>query len=116
MCFRIAVREIEAWLLADRRALAEFLEVPLARVPAAPERVADPKRAMVGLAARSRSMDVRRDMVPRPGSGREVGEAYDARLIEFVQRRWRPEEAAKRSESLRRALACLRRPAGGLRG
>jgi hypothetical protein len=37
MCFRIVVREIEAWLLADRGNIAEFLSVPLKSVPFKPE-------------------------------------------------------------------------------
>lgn len=36
MCFRLAVREIEAWLIADRRAFAEYLKVPLTRIPLDP--------------------------------------------------------------------------------
>jgi hypothetical protein len=112
MCFRIAVREIEAWLLADPGRLAEFLGVTASRVPTHPESIQDPKRTMVDLARRSRRRDIREDMVPRPGSGRAVGPAYTSRLIEFVAdspRGWRPEVAARSSNSLERCLACLRR-------
>ncbi len=112
MCFRIAVREIEAWLLADRGRLAEFLGVAGSRVPAHPETIHDPKRTMVDLARRSRRRDIREDMVPRPGSGRAVGPAYTSRLIEFVAgspRGWRPEVAAGSSDSLARCLRSLRR-------
>jgi hypothetical protein len=105
MCFRIAVREIEAWLLADREAIAEFLRVPKTSVPLAPEREMDPKAVVVALAARSRNSAIRADMVPRAGSGRQVGPAYTSRMIEFVTRHWHPEVAARAAESLRRCRA-----------
>ena len=108
MCFRVAVREVESWLLADRGRLARFLRVPISRVPTTPEAIEDPKRALVELAARSRRRDIREDMVPRPGSGRTVGPAYASRLIEFVGTHWNPEVAAGSSDSLRRCLVRLR--------
>ncbi len=109
LCLRFAVREIEAWLMADAETLARFLGVPRQRIPAAPEEAERPKELMVGLARRSRRPAVREDMVPRPGSGRATGPAYTSRLMEYVEDHWRPEVAARRAESLRRALACLRR-------
>lgn len=102
MCFRIAVREVEAWLLGDRERLAPFLGVSVSRVPTAPESEQDPKRMMVSLARHSRRRECREDMVPRAGSGRTEGPAYASRLIEFVESQWRPEVAAHYSDSLRR--------------
>jgi hypothetical protein len=107
LCLRFAVREIEAWLLADRERIAAFLGVTRARLPLDPEAVPDPKETMVNLARYSRRRVVREDLVPRPGSGRRVGPAYAARLIEFVNSAWDPVEAANRSESLRRSIRCL---------
>jgi hypothetical protein len=102
MCFRVAVRAVEAWLMADRERLAKFLGVPLSRVPLNPETVADPKAKMVDLAKMSRMRSIREDMVPRPDSGRAVGPAYPSRLIEFATTLWRPEVAANRADSLAR--------------
>ena len=51
--------------------------------------------------------EIRDDMVPREGSGRSIGPAYVSRIIEFALSHWRPAEASHRSESLRRAIACL---------
>ncbi len=112
MCFRVAVREIEAWLLADRLRLAHFLRVPQRMIPSNPDTVPNPKNLVVDLARRSRDRRVRHEMVPGGGSGRAVGPAYNSRLIQFVsdrQRGWRPEVAAHASESLRRCLRCLAR-------
>ncbi|MBL8539311.1 MAG: hypothetical protein JNK68_02950 [Betaproteobacteria bacterium] len=107
LCFRVAVRAVEAWLLADADALAAFLGVSRNRIPRDPESLQDPKTAMVNLARASRRTAIRADMVPRDGSGRPIGPAYASRLIEFASSPWRPDIAAQRSDSLRRALACL---------
>src|SRR3989304_7127405 len=75
LCFRVAVREVEAWLLADREHVAKFLSISKARIPLNPELEENPKQVMVNLAARSRRRDIREDMVPRLGRGRSGGPA-----------------------------------------
>lgn len=109
MCFRVAVRAVEAWLLADVETMASFLGVAHTAIPASPDEHDDPKRTLVDLARQSRRREIREDMVPRPKSGRAVGPAYASRLIEFTTSAWRPAVAAERSESLRRAIASLKR-------
>ena len=112
MCFRVAVREIEAWLLADRMRIADFFGVDSRSVPTDVEALPDPKHAVLQLARYSRWKAIREDMLPRIGSGRDVGPAYNSRLIQFVTdslRGWRPEVAARASESLRGCLRCLGR-------
>lgn len=109
LCFRVAVRQVEAWLLADAEGVADFLGVAKKRVPTDPEAVSEPKTTMINLARASRRRAIREDMVPREGSGRQVGPAYTSRMIEFVSSSWRPNVAAQRSDSLRRAIRCLRR-------
>jgi hypothetical protein len=104
------VRAVEAWLLADRERIASFLAIATARLPHDVEAQANPKRALVSLAAASRRRAIREDMVPRPGSGRTVGPAYVSRLIEFVSNSssgWRPDIAAERANSLLRTIASL---------
>ncbi len=109
MCFRVVVRAIEAWFLADRKNLAEFLRVGVSQIPTSPESIENPKTEMVRIAGRSRAGSLREDMVPRPASGRSIGAAYSSRLIEFASRHWSPKAAAQESESLSKALACLSR-------
>ncbi len=109
LCFRVAVRALEAWLLADTDAVASYLSVAKTRVPADPEAEAHPKRTLVNIARLSRRPAIAKDMVPREGSGRSEGPAYASRIVEFASLHWRPEVAAERSDSLRRAIACLRR-------
>ncbi len=109
LCFRVAVREVEAWLMADAESLASFLNVARSRIPADPEQLQEPKTEMVNLARHSRRRQIREDMVPREGSGRLVGPAYASRLIEYVGTQWRAGVAAKRANSLRPAIMCLKR-------
>lgn len=90
MNLRIAVRQVESWLLADRAHLAAFLRIPRGIVPRDLEAEADPKQTMVALARRSRDRGVREEMVPRPGAGRRAGPGYAGRLIDFVDNRWDP--------------------------
>ena len=107
LCFRIVVHEIEAWLIADAQTLSTCLSVAPSRIPSNPEDLKHPKDVMVGLARRSRRRNIREDMVPREGSGRRVGPAYTSRLVEYAATAWRPELAARRSDSLRRTIRCL---------
>lgn len=95
--------------MADADALASYLSIVKTRVPTDPEAEADPKRTLVNLARRSRRTAIVQDMVPREGSGRSEGPAYASRIKEFAENHWRPDAAAERSDSLRRAITCLRR-------
>ncbi len=112
LCFRIAVREVESWLLADNENIARFLSVRQTLISQEPDSIPNPKDYMVDLARKSRKRDIREDMVPRPDSGRTIGPAYTSRLIEFIydsKSGWRPEKAAGKSESLQKALICLKK-------
>ena len=106
MCFRVAVHEIESWLLADRETLADYLGVTPTRIPFSPDNILDPKLVMVNAARYSRRRKIREEMTPRSGGGRPVGPAYTSRLIEYTLSTWRPEVAAANSDSLSR---CIRR-------
>jgi hypothetical protein len=74
LCLIIAVRQTEAWLLADRHGIAAHLRIGEALVTENPEELGDAKAPLVDLARRSRNRDVRADIVPAIGSGR-VGSA-----------------------------------------
>ena len=113
MCFRVVVRMVEAWLLADREEIARLLAVAVAQIPSRPDELDDPKQTLVQLAQRSRRKGVREDMLPRVGSGRPTGPAYPSRLIEFATGPWRPDVAAASSDSLSRCLRRLKDLIGG---
>jgi hypothetical protein len=111
MRFRVAVRAIEAWIMADAERLAAFLGIRAARIPSDPDAELDPKRTLISLARRSRRRAIREDIVPREGSGGRVGPGYAGCLIEFVmaaEQSWRPEVAVQRSDSLQRCVEALK--------
>ncbi len=47
--FRIAVREVESRLLADRTALAQFLRISEEKIPREPDKLPYPKQSLLGL-------------------------------------------------------------------
>ncbi|MCX7176256.1 MAG: hypothetical protein NT159_20490 [Proteobacteria bacterium] len=104
MLLRIAVKEVEAWLLADREGIADFLKVPRVKVPANPETIADPKQALVNLARRSRSSRLAQEIVPAPGSSAPIGPMYNRHLSNFATTEWDVASARNNSVSLDRAL------------
>ena len=117
MYFRVAVREVEAWLLADRPGLARFLGIATSKIPLSPEDLPDPKAFIVQLARTSRRREIRDSMVPTLESGRKVGIAYTSRMIEFVSDKnagWNPVEAAGASNSLARCISRFRDLAAAL--
>lgn len=107
MCFRIAVREVESWLMGDRKAFARFLGIPLRLVPLSPELESDPKHRVIALARQSRHTDMRKDIPPR-WAHTTVGPLYTSRMIEFAQI-WDPLVASLVCPSLARCLAAIRR-------
>ncbi len=107
MILRIAVREVEAWLMADRERMATFLSAGLNRVPLEPDADPEPKQTIINLASRYANQERRQGMVPRHDSGAKVGEGYATHIIEFVHEKWRLEAARGHSDSLDRCLKAL---------
>jgi hypothetical protein len=106
---RVAVRTIEAWLLAERDEIARFLAVSKQRIPVYPENEHKPKKTLINIARHSRSKAIRADIVPRNGSTAIQGPGYTTRLIEFTIRYWNPERAAHNAPSLKRSMDSLLR-------
>jgi hypothetical protein len=106
LILRIAVHEVEAWLMADREhLLAEFLGIPVAKIPQQTDDCNEPKLLLVNLARHSRKRHIREDLVPMPGSTSKVGRNYTGQLIRFAISAWRVDDAARRySPSLDRAM------------
>ncbi|MFB7471223.1 hypothetical protein [Kitasatospora sp. NPDC056184] len=107
MIFRVAVTELEAWLLADRQAIASFLGVAESTIPRNPDFLTDPKQDLINLARRSRKRDIREGLVPRPNSGTSIGPTYVSDIREFGRTMWRPRIAAEESPSLARCILRL---------
>ncbi|MEF7614036.1 hypothetical protein V4F39_08955 [Aquincola sp. MAHUQ-54] len=105
LLLRVAVREAEAWLLADHDAMKQLLGAS-AVLPPDPDRLPDPKQHLLQLARRA-PRDVRRDLVKEAGAVSSQGIGYNARLTSLVSGAWSPERAAQRSPSLGRARVRL---------
>jgi hypothetical protein len=109
LLLRIAVREVESWILADRGNLSAFLRVNPDCIPPAPDTLPDPKAVLVNAAARSRSREIRSRVVPRRGSSAKQGPDYNSCLIEFVYGAWDVGASMGSSPSLTRTVARLLR-------
>ena len=102
---RVAVMEIESWIIADRRAIAKFLSIPERRIPRRTDDIRDPKEFLVSLARKSKKKRLREDLVPDPSATTaKVGTGYNSCLSEFVRDHWDLERAASVSVSLKRTL------------
>ncbi len=102
--FRVAIMEVESWLMADRDSFANFLSIPVNRIPANTDDISNPKEFLVSLARNSRKRKLRDELVPKPRARIPVGYGYNTRLSEFVREHWKLERAATVSPSLKRTL------------
>ena len=107
MRFRVAVRSIEAWLMADRDSMASFLSVAPSKIQHAIELDRNPKQTLINIARTSRDKSMRDAIVPRQESGAKVGPLYVAQLTEFTEKYWRPQVAQKHCDSLHRCINAL---------
>lgn len=107
LLFRVAVKAVESWLLADRQALSKFLGVSETQMPIKPDEVDNPKRFLINLAVKSRSKEIRESIAPPIKSSASIGPDYNGKLTEFVQAGWRVKEAMKNSPSLEKAFQAI---------
>lgn len=107
MLFRVVVREMESWLIADRYNLAEFLKVRVDRIPTNPEQIYDPKLELINLARRSISRRIRSDLVPETGSTAQVGKLYESEMKVFINTLWDINAARILAPSLDKCLRKL---------
>jgi hypothetical protein len=107
LIFRVAVRAVESWLLAHRKALSGFFGISENQFPSDPDGIPNPKKFLIRLAAKSRKRELRKSIVPAPGSTALIGPDYNGKMIEFVEREWQVREAVKYSQSLKKAVTAI---------
>jgi hypothetical protein len=56
---RVAVMEVESWVMADRKGFADFLSIPLNRIPEDTDVIPQPKEFLVSLARLSKKTRLR---------------------------------------------------------
>lgn len=106
LLMRIAVREVESWVLADHEAMRQLIG-PKGKLPTHPDELPDPKSHLLQLAKQA-SREVRQDLVKEKGAVASQGIGYNMRLGSMVASSWSPERAASRSPSLARTRLRLR--------
>lgn len=111
LLLRVAVREVESWLLADDEGVRRYLGLRRAFTCADPEGLDDPKTTLLNLAESSPRRALREALVARDeGSGRlRQGPDYNGALARFVSEKWNLEQASSRCRSLGRMQAALAR-------
>lgn len=100
LLLRIAVHEVEAWLLADHEAMAAWAAIPPAKLPPDADAISDPKRELVNLVGRHAPARLRRQIVPREGDRRQTSPGYNDALRDFIMVHWDRDRAVARSGSL----------------
>lgn len=104
--FRVAVREIESWLLADHQGMTNLLDRAANNIVPDPDQLQNPKQYLLERARRA-SRDVRNDLTRMSGPTVKQGLGYNSRLCKFVEEVWDPNQASQRSNSLARAIGRL---------
>lgn len=104
---RLAVPEIESWVMASRQEFADYLGVSVQLVPSNPDVVPDAKQRLVNIARKSTRKNKRMAIVPQPGTSASVGPGYIDELARFIQSDWQLSSARSSSRSLHKAAASL---------
>lgn len=110
LLFRVAVREVESWLLGDGKGLSSFLQLRSSIVIADPENLADPKEELLRHALKSPVRRIRDALAFHDDRGQVYqGPDYNGTLAGFVMNHWHVSSASGRCHSLERFLAALQR-------
>jgi hypothetical protein len=107
--FRVAVREIEAWLLGDAYGFSTFFGIRYDQVNSHPESLPNPKEELLRLAFSSPRRNLRDAVVVEEEHQFYQGPDYNGALSTFVSGDWDLKVASKCCPSLKRCLAALAR-------
>lgn len=110
LLIRVAVRSIEAWLLADAHGFSRASGVPRPKIPSEPERLANPKDTLVGLLCHYGNQNTRAALLLRRPGERPTNQVLGAWTASFATDGWDVESAVDsgRAPSLSRCLFRLR--------
>jgi len=112
LLLRVAVREIESWVLADHEAVRQLIGKK-GKLPPSPDELSDPKSHLLQLAQLA-PREIREDLVKENGAITSQGIGYNARLRHWVSSSWSAERASTRSPSLARTRIRLKELASRL--
>lgn len=106
LLLRIAVAEVENWLLADWTNLREFLEIKREQPPWHNiDKITNSKEVLLNLVQRKAPPRMRKALCPSPSDATALtGPEYNSKMTEFIRDKWQPRQAAKHSRSLARTI------------
>ncbi|MCJ7631139.1 hypothetical protein MUP77_01875 [Candidatus Bathyarchaeota archaeon] len=104
LLLRVAVTEVESWILASGDVFCKYLGVRSGSIPKLVDHIPNPKEFLISLAKKTRKKNLRIDIVPRDASTAKIGPDYNGRLIRFVTDIWDPYQAAENSGSLKKTI------------
>jgi hypothetical protein len=107
LLFRVAVREVESWILAHRESVAKYLGVAKDKIPYKVDEIIDPKQFLINLTRKSKYRAIREAIVPRSGSSAQQGPDYNGTLITYLNDYWDVKKAAQNSPSLKKMINAL---------
>ncbi len=103
--FRVAVREVESWIMADHKAWADYIEIAADNFSTTPDSLDDPKRHLLDVVRRKGRKNRHKAMLPSGTAN--IGPGYNNTLCRFVEEHWSPNRASQKSPSLRKAMNAL---------
>jgi hypothetical protein len=112
LLFRVAVREVEAWLLADSEGFSKFVNLDknlIDRETRYIETINDPKKKLIALVNRCRERTLKEDIVASNMKTANQGPGYNTRLKTFVEDYWDVNRAKINSNSLDRTIKALQK-------
>ncbi|MBN1566877.1 MAG: DUF4276 family protein [Acidobacteria bacterium] len=111
LLLRVAVREVESWLLGDGNGLSAFMRLKRSVSIPNPENLSNPKEELLRHALKSPSRQIRDALVWRDERTERVyqGPDYNGTLGRFVANQWDIPSACSRCNSLERLFTALQR-------
>ena len=107
LLFRVAITEVESWVMADRKAFAAFLGITQDLIPTNTDKN-DSKNVLFQLARKSKKNEIKKGLLPTDKSA-STGPAYNLLLTEFVRQKWDVSRALLHSDSLKRAYLSVKK-------
>jgi len=111
LLLRVAIREVESWLLGDAAGLGKFLGLRVTIAAQNPETISDPKRTLLQAAIRSPRRALREALVWRDSQSGQLfqGPDYNGAMIPFVNNFWDVAVARRSCPSLESLFSALAR-------
>lgn len=106
LIFRIAIPEVESWLIADIEGFQKFTHSQYT-LPKHADNIEDGKDFIFKIIRKSTNKKLKKEIIPQIGSDAKIGIGYNSSLCEFVSSSWNPDQARFNSPSLNRAMLSL---------